>query len=307
MNQTEKESLKDSIKKWLRNTSNNIVSSIIASIVFTFLLNKAEWPSNLEKYKSFLLLGLLFIFLSVLLFGAIKIFSKKTYPKVKAIVFDFDGTLSRCNVPDLHSTWELIWKELGYKVSDCHDLYKRFKANEFKHQEWCDKTCRAFQKKEMSPDKLRDVAQYFELYDGVKDVLDNLKQDGIKLYLISGSIVQLIQYIWDGDIYKYFDDIKANIFRFENDKLIEIVGTKYDFEGKAEFIRNIYRNEKLNSPGEILFIGNSDNDEFAYKSGAQTLCVNPRLVNPNNKKIWHESLRFTDYKELLDFIERKYL
>ncbi len=43
-------------------------------------------------------------------------------------------------------------------------------------------------------------------------------------------------------------------------------------------------------PYEVLYIGNSNNDEFAYKSGVRTLCVNPKYTSTSNKKVWHNCI-----------------
>ncbi|MEI6348891.1 MAG: hypothetical protein WCP69_13170 [Bacteroidota bacterium] len=75
----------------------------------------------------------------------------------------------------------------------------------------------------------------------------------------------------------------------ENGRLDRIIGTKFDFKGKATFIEKI-ANELNLKPYEILFIGNSNNDELAYTSGAITLCVNPRLTNPFDEKNWNNTI-----------------
>lgn len=95
------------------------------------------------------------------------------------------------------------------------------------------------------------------------------------------------------------------LFHIDN-RLAKIEGTKYDFEGKADFIRKIAKKEKLKSPSEILFIGNSDNDEYAYRSGAQTLCFNPKNANFRNKRIWHRHFRADSFFDLYDYIKKKY-
>ena len=62
--------------------------------------------------------------------------------------------------------------------------------------------------------------------------------------------------------------------------LAHIAGTKYDFVGKADYLRRLMSFEKI-APYEILFVGNSCNDIFASQSGARhTLCesaLNGRL------------------------------
>jgi|GEM_PF-5057879 len=292
---------------WLINTTNNIVSSIIASVLFTILFSKIVTKSEVGAPWILLFITIaLCITLSIMFFLFIRYFAKKKYKSIKAIVFDFDGTLSRCKISNMNSSWEMIWEKLGYKKSECEELYKKYKAREIDHQEWCDKTCRAFQKKNLTESTLKEIAKDFELLAGVKESLDKLKQKNIKLYLVSGSIMQLIRFIWNDELDDYFDECKANIFRFRDGKLDAIIGTRYDFEGKSEFVSQIFKHLKLKSTSEILFIGNSDNDQYARRSGAQTLCLNAKLTNPDNKEIWDDSFKTDNFEELLDYIENRY-
>ena len=58
----------------------------------------------------------------------------------KAIVFDFDGTLTEragVNRSINRNTWERIWVGLGYTVSDCGTLAHRYFRDEIDHEEWC--------------------------------------------------------------------------------------------------------------------------------------------------------------------------
>ena len=293
---------------WLMNSTNNIISSLIASAIFTlifYLFNRNA--SDKQGWIASIQIVLVFFFCSLCAYFLIRYYIKKKYKPIKAIVFDFDGTLARCKVSEMKSSWEVIWNELGYKTSDCEKLYKEFKAKQITHQEWCDKTCVAFKKKNLDENTIKKVAAHFELYKNVKEVLEKLKQREIKLYLVSGSILQLIREIWKDELYDYFNECKANKFRFQNGKLEEIIGTRYDFEGKAQFIREIYSHLNLNSPSEILFIGNSDNDLLAYKSGARTLCLNAKLVNPDDKKRFHNSIKTENFEDLYNLLEKEYL
>lgn len=106
-----------------------------------------------------------------------------------------------------------------------------------------------------------------------------------------------------GDLYKYVDGIKANQFRFnQGGFLTEIVGTKYDFEGKAAFITEIALELNV-SPKDILFIGNSVNDRFAHISGARTLCINPKLTDPTNRTIWNDCIQTCeDLTEIIKYL-----
>ncbi len=65
----------------------------------------------------------------------------------KAIVFDFDGTLTLKMEPHLgNTTWEKVWVRLGYDVKECARYFKAFRKNEITHEEWCEITAEYFKK-----------------------------------------------------------------------------------------------------------------------------------------------------------------
>ncbi len=102
---------------------------------------------------------------------------------------------------------------------------------------------------------------------------------------------------------KSFLEIKSNRFLFDSEGyLSEIRGTKYDFEGKANYINQI-AHENSYEPYEILFVGNSLNDEWAFESGATTLCINPSMTNFTHSYQWSYSLRnVKNLNEIMEYI-----
>ena len=83
--------------------------------------------------------------------------------------------------------------------------------------------------------------------------------------------------------------------------LKRIIGTRYDFEGKADYHRTLMSDQGFD-PLEVLFVGNSCNDVFASQSGARTLCVNPRFTDPNNVEHWTYFIRqMRDLSEVLPY------
>lgn len=104
-------------------------------------------------------------------------------------------------------------------------------------------------------------------------------------------------------VYQYVDGIKANEFRFGEDGLLkEIIGTKYDFEGKATYISELSRELKISSR-DILFVGNSVNDQFVHISGARTLCINPKLTDVSNLTMWNNCIpTCRDLTEIMEFV-----
>lgn len=221
----------------------------------------------------------------------------------KAVVFDFDGTLTK---PYLgYNTWETIWTELGYPVEYCEKYHRMFSNKEITHDEWCEITEKYFKEKNLTKNIIVKAAERAELLDDVYEVITYLKSKGMLLYILSGSIKQYIELVLGKNITDCFVEIKANRFIFDSQgKLEGIIGTPYDFEGKARFVNKIMIDKKL-SPKEIIYIGNSFNDEFVYESGVETLCVNPQGTDYYDGKIWHNYIRnVKSLKDILPFVEK---
>lgn len=216
--------------------------------------------------------------------------------KTQAVVFDFDGTLTKDKVNK--TTWERIWVALGYTEYDCQKLHKRYNQKEISHEEWCKITENIFREARLHKEVVEAIASEIKLIKGVRKTLKKLSSEGIKIYIVSGSIDTIIKKVI-GNMSQYVESIKANCFRYDKKGfLTEIVGTKYDFEGKAFFISQIAEELHI-SPKDILFVGNSVNDRFAYLSGARTLCINPSLTDPTNRDIWHDYIQKCDDLELI--------
>lgn len=226
-----------------------------------------------------------------------------SYPptgKTKAVVFDFDGTLTTDKLNK--TTWENLWTILGYDIKLCQDLHMKYDRKEITHKKWCKLTEEKFKQRFLNQTQVNDLALQIHLLPGVKETFLELQKRNIRIYIVSGSISTIIRSVI-GDLCQYVDDIKANEFIFdENNVLDKIIGTKYDFEGKADFINNISQKLEI-SPKDILFVGNSINDRFAYTSGARTLCINPKLTDISNRLVWNECLTTcNDLTDILKFI-----
>ena len=221
----------------------------------------------------------------------------------QVVVFDFDGTLTYGKTNQ--TTWESIWISLGYSITDCQNLQLRFMHGEFSHDEWCQLTEEKFVARHLHKTLVENIAKRIKLLPGVKETFARLEEKNIKIYIVSGSIFDVIKKALGSSVYHYVDGIKANHFFYnDNGTLSKIVGTKYDFDGKADFLREIATELQI-STKDILFVGNSFNDRFAYQSGARTLCINPKNTDPTDFKVWNnciypcgnllEIMRFIDF------------
>lgn len=208
--------------------------------------------------------------------------------QTQMVVFDFDGTLTEQHGD--RTTWESIWTSLGYDVDECRRLHDRYNRRQISHPEWCALTAEKFRKRRLRIDTINKIASEIRLLDGCEETFRTLKENNIRIYIVSGSIREIIRRVIRG-LAMYVDDIKANDFQFSPDgSFVTIIGTKYDFEGKANFILKLSKKLHI-SPKDILFFGNSHNGKYVSSmSGAKTLCINPRRTDPTDLSIWDSSI-----------------
>lgn len=224
----------------------------------------------------------------------------KSTGHIQAVIFDFDGTLTKTK---LRTTWESLWEILGYDVQECRTLHRQYDKGNLTHQEWCDKTAEKFIEKKLTRQQVLEFAKQIKLVAGCKKTLQAIKDRNIKLYIVSGSIKEIIENVL-GSTHSLFTEIKANefIFDIQTSILNKIIGTEYDFIGKANYIKCIANRLGI-ATSDILFIGNSNNDVWAYQSGAKTLCINPTGTNYHDDTIWHDAIvECKNLSEILPFI-----
>lgn len=223
-------------------------------------------------------------------------------PDTKAVVFDFGGTLTISDSP--MSTWEKMWDSVGYTTTQAGHYHRRFLQEKLSHQGWCDITAEMLALRGFSRKHLVEITKGIRPVAGLHEALQALHEQGSDLYIVSGSVRDIIIEVL-GESFKLFKEVRANEMVFDRDGLLGAIrGTKFDFEGKAEFIRRVI--DDLNcQPMEVLFVGNSLNDVWASRSGARTLCVNPSHVDFPNTEIWTDYiLEMKDLSEILGHARR---
>lgn len=217
-----------------------------------------------------------------------------------AVVFDFGGTLTKPKFQE--STWERIWSSVGYSLTEANELHHAFSAGKISHQKWCDLTCQKLREKKFSQAHFKEIYGEIEAVEGLRETFEALISKNIRISIVSGSLREIIQNVL-GEAAKYVDEIKSNRFIFDNSGIIsKIEGHKFDFEGKARFITKLAHELECH-PIDILFVGNSLNDEKAALSGARTLCVNPKHTHYHVPSMWNNSIReMTDLRQILEFV-----
>ncbi|MEK6325230.1 MAG: HAD family hydrolase [Acidobacteriota bacterium] len=219
----------------------------------------------------------------------------------KAVIFDFDGTLTKPR--STRTTWEAIWESVGYNANDCGLLANRFLKGDITHSQWCQLTLEKFKLKHLSRDGVISVAAGIELLPDFDECMKEIQRLGVPMYIVSGSIWDVITNVL-GDSAEYFRRIEANNFGYKPDNTLgAITGTKFDFEGKGDFVKEIAKELNV-SPSDILFVGNDINDEHVKAAGARTLLVNPQLTSPSKQSAWDQYIpRMRSLLEILPYVD----
>ena len=220
---------------------------------------------------------------------------------MRAIVFDFDGTITYEN----KNVWKWLWQKAGYDLGEgsiFQNLYSKYMNKEFSYKKWCDITCNYFKQKGINKKDLLEYISKTKILPGFVETVKLLRASGIKLFILSGNILECIKTVL-GENVKYFDDIMANDFIFDkNENLDKIVATDYEHEGKAKYVNKVIKNLGI-SPEELTFVGNSKNDERVYLTGCNTLCINPDETEYKNKLKWNYCIeKANDFREVLPYL-----
>ncbi|HLC50288.1 MAG TPA: HAD family phosphatase [Candidatus Nanoarchaeia archaeon] len=175
--------------------------------------------------------------------------------KYKLVCFDVDGTL----IDNIKFSWQLFH---DYFQTDAHrreDAKKKFFDGKITYMEWAEHDINMWKEKNANKKDFMKALDKLKLMDGAIETLEELKKNGIKLAVISGSLnVLLEKFIPNYE--EFFDDVFISKIYFDKNGHIESVeATEFDMEAKALALKKIAEREGLKL-GECVFVGDYLND-----------------------------------------------
>lgn len=220
--------------------------------------------------------------------------------KTKLAIFDFDGTLTTSGKGG--NCWRYVWERINKPDID-DKLYKDFLDKKIDYFEWADLVVQEYRKSGVDSKILKDISNKIKLRDGVKETFAILKSQGVKIYILSGGIKNIVEDCLQ-DSLPYIEKIEAQDFELDEKGVVKkVIHLSHNIENKFEYI-TLLKNQ-LNLKGdEIFFMGNADNDESAHGAGVRTLCVNPDRTDPYDKNYWDFYIEdIQNLQEILPFVE----
>jgi phosphoserine phosphatase len=175
--------------------------------------------------------------------------SMKKKGQFKLVIFDLDGTLTQ-----ERSIWEYIHKQLGKWYGFAEEYQNLFLAGKISYEEFCERDALVWQG--MRVEELLEIAQTVPFHPGVDELINFLKQKGLKLLMVSSGLSILTNWVHQ----KYgFDYSVSNDLLHENGILTGKVKIQVYFDKKAEWVRKIL-NQFEGKPEEVIVVGDSRGD-----------------------------------------------
>ena len=113
--------------------------------------------------------------------------------KTKAVVFDFDGTLT---IGRANNVWKMLYIALGYDIgegSNYKNSFLSFKNKEYDYASWVEVNKSDFIKAGLNKTIFNNVLTEINLIRGLEKTLKTLSEKGIKLFVLSGNIKYAIK------------------------------------------------------------------------------------------------------------------
>ena len=185
----------------------------------------------------------------------------KKQPRFPLVCFDLDGTLIQNTVfiwTTLHEYFQTD-REVRARASD--DYF----SGRISYEEWFYTDIELLSRAGADRESMTRVIDSLEPARGAFETIAELKNAGVSIAVISGSIDLALNRHFDEDV---FDHILINRFYFdERGALVGGQPTEYDLESKADGLLELARREGI-GVSETAYVGDNFNDaEVARTAG----------------------------------------
>ncbi len=183
---------------------------------------------------------------------------------IRLVVFDVDGTLTSHS-----SIWWRLHEEFG-KVEEGRVFYNQYFSGEISYQEWADYDAALWKGRTL--EEVMQVVQTTQLRPGAKETISALKEQGVKVAILSSGLDVLANEIGQR---LGIDCIVTNRLCHVNGILTGEVEIRVGWHEKAQELENICNHFEI-PLSDTAFIGDGRNDISALKIAGLSIAYKPR-------------------------------
>ena len=215
--------------------------------------------------------------------------------KYKLVCFDVDGTL----IDNVKFSWQVFHDYFQTDEDIREEAKNAFLNGKISYKNWADHDINMWKEKNAKKDDFFKAIEHLKLMNGAMETLQELKKNGLKLAIISGSLnVVLEKFIPNYN--KIFDDVfLSKIYFDENGNIVKVEATEFDMDKKAEALKKIAEREKIKLE-ECVFIGDFLNDRKVMQEAGLGIAFN--CQHDKLKQIADVVIEKKDLREVLKYI-----
>ena len=182
--------------------------------------------------------------------------------------FDVDGTL----VGKTIFVWETLHDALGTDRDKRQQGWDDYFSGRIPYSQWFEHDIALFRERgEVTRQRLLEAMAPLELVDGVHEVLQTLRDAGLRLAVVSGSLNIVLEKF---ELADYFDDIFVNELFFDSrGSLIGWRPTPFDLERKAVALDWLVAKYGL-ALSQTVFVGDNFNDVSIARHAGKAIAFN---------------------------------
>jgi HAD superfamily phosphoserine phosphatase-like hydrolase len=208
------------------------------------------------------------------------------------VAFDVDGTL--VEAPNDWTVWEVLNHRFTGTAEVNKERYALYREGKLSYADWVSLDITGWKEAGAKRADLIAGLAPLRLVHGVREVLATLKQRGVRLFAISGTLDLMLQTLYPDHP---FEEIYANHIGFDAEgNITHWRATPFDMDGKAQALRAIALRERV-PLARCAFVGDSSNDVWIARVAGHTVAFNPRSVELET--LARAVVRSDDFRDVL--------